>query len=113
MLEETPTTGSMNSSLRDRRLFAERSWDFNAKNKQFLKMFPDLVRERTKPPEAQPPEEKATATAKTTTITTTTTVKARGEKSAGTAASPRGMKGWKMAAFVLVICLLLIRMYVL
>lgn len=45
MLETTPTLGSIESTLKEKRRFADASLDFNLKNEIFCELFPDVVAE--------------------------------------------------------------------
>lgn len=45
MLETTPTLGSCESTLKEKRRFAENSLEFNLKNEIFCELFPDVVTE--------------------------------------------------------------------
>jgi ubiquitin-conjugating enzyme E2 J2 len=45
MLETTPTLGSCESTLKEKRRFADNSMEFNLKNEIFCELFPDVVAE--------------------------------------------------------------------
>ncbi|XP_063699866.1 ubiquitin-conjugating enzyme E2 J2 [Culicoides brevitarsis] len=45
MLETTPTLGSCESTLIEKRRFADQSLEFNLKNEIFVELFPDIVEE--------------------------------------------------------------------
>eukprot|EP01121_Diplochlamys_sp_Union-15-3_P007118 TRINITY_DN1784_c0_g1_i2.p1 TRINITY_DN1784_c0_g1~~TRINITY_DN1784_c0_g1_i2.p1 ORF type:complete len:249 (+),score=31.90 TRINITY_DN1784_c0_g1_i2:34-780(+) len=66
MLEDTATTGSMNSSRAEKRSYAKLSMEYNLNNPVFKKMFPEL--ESADSIEAQRPSNIRTTTTTTTTI---------------------------------------------